>query len=105
MSSYEFIAACPACDEGSPSKWTIRKCGHRAYIWTDLNVGCKCCSNYQNILDWYYNCGNKSCEGTITNIAKLIDAISALAEATNIPDNIWKDMNKRLAKIAKQRFT
>ena len=48
---YEFIAKCPACGSGEPSKWYMGSCGHLVYIWTDLDVGCKECSKYKNILE------------------------------------------------------
>lgn len=97
---YEFKAKCPACGSGEPSNWYMGSCGHLVYIWTDLDVGCKECMKYKNILEWYYDCGDKKCKGQITNVIVFLNAMAALADASNIPNETWREMNKHLGELA-----
>lgn len=103
---YRLKGKCFACNKGKDEDtWNHRKknCSSEdgwLYINKECNVSCDECDNPSFILYWRFNCGshdNNINDGYYEPKQRyLIAAISTLAKMEDIPDYIFKEMNKIL---------
>ena len=97
---------CFSCNKGDDGDtWGHRKkncCSNNGelYINEKCNVSCDECDNPSFILHWRFNCGshdkNKNDGYYEPQVRYLIAAISTLAKMEDIPEPIFREMNKIL---------
>ena len=103
---YRLKGKCFSCNNGDDSDtWNHRKKDCRSFfgylfINEKCDVSCDECDNPSFILHWRFNCGshdkNKNDGYYEPQIRYLIAAISTLAKMEDIPEPIFREMNKIL---------
>jgi hypothetical protein len=103
---YRLKGKCFACNRGNVNdEWNHRKsdciCDYGyLYINPECNISCDECDSPSFILHWKFNCGfhaSKKNNGFWEpRQSYLIAAISTLAKMEDIPENIFREMNRIL---------
>ena len=103
---YRLKGKCFACNKGDDSDtWNHRKkdcCRNNGYLYINdkCEVSCDECDNPSFILHWRFNCGSHDKNNNDgyyePKVRYLIAAISNIAKMEDIPEPIFREMNKIL---------
>lgn len=103
---YRLKGKCFACNKGDDSDtWNHRKkdcCRNDGYLYINdkCEVSCDECDNPSFILHWRFNCGSHDKNNNDgyyePKVRYLIAAISNIAKMEDIPEPIFREMNKIL---------